>query len=306
MLALAGGAAGILLAVLGLAVAARARAARAADVRRAVARHRRVARHVARRVRHGLAFGVVPALAVGRADPQDTLREETRGTSESRGTRRLRGMLVAGQIALCLSLLAGAGLLARSLWAMTAAPLGFNPDDVLTVACNCRRARTRRTHRASQFVDRNSRSVSARSPASSRWRARVSVPTRVSNRNGLFFRAELRRRRATPSRLRSTRRSRTTTSARWGFRSGKAVRSARRTPTTARRRSSSTRRWRAATGRRATRSASASALGPRPETPVFTIVGVVGNVRNDPARPDAGADDVHVEPPEPVERPDRS
>ena len=39
---------------------------------------------------------------------------------------------MAGQIALCISLLAGAGLLARSLWAMTTAPLGFDPDHVLT------------------------------------------------------------------------------------------------------------------------------------------------------------------------------
>lgn len=46
---------------------------------------------------------------------QGTLRDEARGASESRRTRHLRGMLVAGQIALCVSLLAGAGLLARSL-----------------------------------------------------------------------------------------------------------------------------------------------------------------------------------------------
>jgi len=81
----------------------------------------------------GIAFGVFPALSVGRANMQSTLRDETRGTSESRRSRRLRGALVAGQIALCLSLLAGAGLLARSLWAMTSTPLGFNPNGLLTV-----------------------------------------------------------------------------------------------------------------------------------------------------------------------------
>ncbi|HEY7861427.1 MAG TPA: ABC transporter permease [Gemmatimonadaceae bacterium] len=80
----------------------------------------------------GIAFGIFPALSVGRANMQSTLRDETRGTSESRRSRRLRGALVAGQIALCLSLLAGAGLLARSLWAMTSTPLGFNPDGLLT------------------------------------------------------------------------------------------------------------------------------------------------------------------------------
>jgi putative ABC transport system permease protein len=81
----------------------------------------------------GVAFGVAPALAAGRSNTQGTLRDETRGASESRRTRRLRGLLVAGQIAMCVSLLAGAGLLVRSLWTMATAPLGFDPKGVLTV-----------------------------------------------------------------------------------------------------------------------------------------------------------------------------
>jgi len=80
----------------------------------------------------GLAFGVVPALSVGRSDAQSALRDEARGASEGRRPRRLRGVLVAGQIALCASLLAGAGLLARSLWETAKAPLGFDADGVLT------------------------------------------------------------------------------------------------------------------------------------------------------------------------------
>jgi len=80
----------------------------------------------------GVAFGLAPALAAGTWRPQGTLREESRGSSEGRRARRLRGALVAGQIALSLSLLTGAGLLVRSLWAMANAPLGFTPDGVLT------------------------------------------------------------------------------------------------------------------------------------------------------------------------------
>ena len=80
----------------------------------------------------GCAFGLVPALAAGRWQPQGTLREETRGSSEGRRSRQLRGALVAAQIALSLSLLVGAGLLARSLWAMMTAPLGFEPSGVMT------------------------------------------------------------------------------------------------------------------------------------------------------------------------------
>jgi putative ABC transport system permease protein len=81
----------------------------------------------------GVAFGLAPALSMSRTNVQGMLREEGRGTSESRRARSLRGALVAGQIALCVSLLAGAGLLARSLVALTQSPLGFDPERLLTV-----------------------------------------------------------------------------------------------------------------------------------------------------------------------------
>jgi predicted permease len=81
----------------------------------------------------GLAFGVVPAVSVGRSDAQGgALRDEARGASEGLRPRRLRSVLVAGQMALCASLLAGAGLLARSLWEMATTPLGFDTAGVLT------------------------------------------------------------------------------------------------------------------------------------------------------------------------------
>src|SRR2546430_16837728 len=73
-----------------------------------------------------------PALSVKHLDAQGAWRDEARGASEARRPRRLRGVLVAAQIALCASLLAGAGLLARSLWEMATAPLGFDPPGLLT------------------------------------------------------------------------------------------------------------------------------------------------------------------------------
>jgi len=80
----------------------------------------------------GVLFGLAPALSVSRSETQRTLRDESRGSSEGRHSRRLRGTLVAAQLALCVSLLVGAGLLTRSLWAMTGASLGFEPANVLT------------------------------------------------------------------------------------------------------------------------------------------------------------------------------
>jgi putative ABC transport system permease protein len=79
----------------------------------------------------GVAFGVVPAVAVSRADPQSALRDDPRASTDTRRTRRTRGMLMAAQIALCAALLSGAGLLGRSLWAMATRPLGFDSSGVL-------------------------------------------------------------------------------------------------------------------------------------------------------------------------------
>lgn len=80
----------------------------------------------------GFAFGLVPAIAIGRSESQSTWRDNERGTSEGRRPRILRGLLVAAQLALCASLVAGAGLLAHSLWKMASAPLGFDSAGVLT------------------------------------------------------------------------------------------------------------------------------------------------------------------------------
>jgi putative ABC transport system permease protein len=134
----------------------------------------------------GLVFGTGPALSVGRADPQGTLRDQTRGTSESRRTRRMRGLLVSGQIALCLSLLAAAGLLARSLWAMTTAPAGFNPDRLLTFTVQLPNAKyglaALRVPFHDQFEERLRALPGVRGVAIT-----SELPTTVGNTNGLFI-----------------------------------------------------------------------------------------------------------------------
>jgi len=136
----------------------------------------------------GLAFGMGPALAVGRADPQGTLRDETRGSTESTRSRRLRGVLVAGQIALCVSLLAAAGLLARSLWEMTTAPLGFNPNKLLTFTVQLPNAkyRTYQLHATfhSQFAERLRALPGVTDVANM-----AELPTTMGIGNGLFVEA---------------------------------------------------------------------------------------------------------------------
>ena len=134
----------------------------------------------------GLAFGVGPALAVGRSDPQGTLREQTRGTSESRRTRRVRGILVAGQIALCVSLLAAAGLLARSLWAMTTAPAGFDPDGMLTFMVQLPNGKYGAPEARVRFHD-EFRERLASVPGVTSVANLSQLPTQIGNSNGLFI-----------------------------------------------------------------------------------------------------------------------
>ncbi|MGE0159966.1 MAG: ADOP family duplicated permease [Gemmatimonadales bacterium] len=72
-----------------------------------------------------LLFGLVPALRTSRADTEAALRG---GRAAPRGTVRLRGMLLAGQIALSVILLVGAGLFVRSFGELQRTELGFDPN----------------------------------------------------------------------------------------------------------------------------------------------------------------------------------
>jgi putative ABC transport system permease protein len=186
LLALAGGAAGLLLAILGLHLL-RGLALTAlpsyADLSLDTGA---VLVTFALALATGLAFGVGPALSVGRADPQGTLREQTRGTSESRQTRRVRGLLVAGQIALCVSLLAAAGLLARSLWAMTNAAAGFNPDGLLTFTVQLPNAKYPDVQSRVLFHDQFEERLRAL-PGVSSVAITTQLPTTITNSNGLFI-----------------------------------------------------------------------------------------------------------------------
>jgi predicted permease len=79
-----------------------------------------------------LLFGVAPAWRAARTDVVTTLKEALRGAG-ARGPRDLvRSTLVAGEVALALMLLAGAGLLARSAVEMQRLTPGFNPEGVFS------------------------------------------------------------------------------------------------------------------------------------------------------------------------------
>ena len=73
----------------------------------------------------GLLFGVVPALQAARTGISSTLKEGGRGNMSSRGSARMRSALVIAEVALAVTLLAGAGLLIRSFGRLAAVDPGF-------------------------------------------------------------------------------------------------------------------------------------------------------------------------------------
>jgi putative ABC transport system permease protein len=73
-----------------------------------------------------LVFGLAPALTASRLDLREALNEESRGTSSSRGGRRLRSTLVVAEIALATVLLVGGGLLFRSFSRLQSISPGFD------------------------------------------------------------------------------------------------------------------------------------------------------------------------------------
>jgi macrolide transport system ATP-binding/permease protein len=78
-----------------------------------------------------LLVGLAPALQAAREEASHALRAEAATASGGRRRARLRASLVAGQVALSLLLLVGAGLLLRSLHHASSASPGFNPRGVL-------------------------------------------------------------------------------------------------------------------------------------------------------------------------------
>lgn len=79
----------------------------------------------------GLLFGCLPAWSASRVAPAESLKEGGR-SGISVGRNRLRRVLVIGEFALALALLAGAGLAIHSFWNLTRLDLGVRIDHILT------------------------------------------------------------------------------------------------------------------------------------------------------------------------------
>jgi putative ABC transport system permease protein len=85
-----------------------------------------------------LLFGIGPALALLVTNMQEVLKEGGRTLSASRRVMIVGRAMVAVQVALTIVLLAGAGLMFKSIWRMTRYPAGFAPNQVLTMRLDIR------------------------------------------------------------------------------------------------------------------------------------------------------------------------
>jgi predicted permease len=88
----------------------------------------------------GILFGLAPAFSAGRADLATSLRTGTRTATGNRRTVSAAHFLIVAQNAICLVLLLGAGLLARSLMNLEKQPLGFEHSHVLLIGLSPRLA----------------------------------------------------------------------------------------------------------------------------------------------------------------------
>jgi putative ABC transport system permease protein len=79
----------------------------------------------------GIVFGLAPALHASKPAPGNMLKESGRGVYT--GRNRMRNVLIVSEVALSLMLLAGAGLLINSFWRLLQTDAGFNPKGVLAL-----------------------------------------------------------------------------------------------------------------------------------------------------------------------------
>lgn len=100
----------------------------------------------------GALMGIYPAIQGSHADLVDGLKEGGRGTSGSVRQQRFRKILVGAQVALSVTLLAGAALLITSFIRLSQQDLGFHPQKLWTGAI---------TLPTSQYAERPSRQLFA-------------------------------------------------------------------------------------------------------------------------------------------------
>jgi predicted permease len=101
----------------------------------------------------GLLFGLAPAFQAASADPKDGLQKGGRTTTGTGSQRRLRDALVVAEVSLACVLLIGAGLMLRSLINQLNLDPGFQRTHVLTASLSLPRAVYKGDEQVGKFAD---------------------------------------------------------------------------------------------------------------------------------------------------------
>ena len=101
-----------------------------------------------------IVFGLVPVARLFRSDLVDALKEGGHGATVGVQRQRMRGVLVAAEVAFAIVLLVSAGLMVRTLWALTHVDLGFDPEHVLTLRTSLPQADYPKPEQVVSFYER--------------------------------------------------------------------------------------------------------------------------------------------------------
>ncbi|HEU5132214.1 MAG TPA: ABC transporter permease, partial [Pyrinomonadaceae bacterium] len=101
----------------------------------------------------GIVFGLAPALTASRPDLTGALRNSRTQGLMSFGLRSFRGWLIVAELALAVVLLLAAGLLVRSFNKLMAIDLGFDRENVLTARINLPRSKYAKPEQVQAFYD---------------------------------------------------------------------------------------------------------------------------------------------------------
>ncbi len=132
LLALAGGAVGLLLSVWGVPLITKLLPREFPRLNEIQMDWRVLGFTLAASVLTGLLFGLAPVFHLTRFGVHDAMKESSHGAGGSVHRSRLRHALIVAEVALSVVLLAGAGLLFRSFLQLQSVNAGFTPEQVLT------------------------------------------------------------------------------------------------------------------------------------------------------------------------------
>ncbi|HEY3707392.1 MAG TPA: ABC transporter permease, partial [Terracidiphilus sp.] len=102
----------------------------------------------------GILFGLAPAMQAARTDPKQGLQQSSRAATATRHQNRLRNALVIAEVGMACVLLIGAGLMLRTFLNLLHLNPGFRQDQLLTASLSLPHARYKTSEQTAQFFSR--------------------------------------------------------------------------------------------------------------------------------------------------------